>query len=79
MQLSHLHLLGFFIETLLITEKIENINLHNKRMNKTRYDFFKLPPIDLRDFVKIIKNINTLFMLQYTPIFFVIIAQYSDQ
>jgi len=45
-----------FIETLLITEKIENINLHNKRMNKTRYDFFKLPPIDLRDFVKIIKN-----------------------
>ena len=45
-----------FIETLLITEKIENIDLHNKRMNKTRYDFFKLPPIDLREFIEIKKN-----------------------
>ena len=45
-----------FIETVLITEKIENIDLHNKRMNKTRFDFFKLPPIDLRDFIELKKN-----------------------
>ena len=45
-----------FIETLLITEKIENIDLHNERMNKTRYDFFKLPPIDLKDFIELKKN-----------------------
>jgi len=41
-----------FIETLLITDKIENINLHNERMNKTRYDFFRSDPLDLRDFVQ---------------------------
>ena len=45
-----------FIETMLITENIENINLHNERMNKTRYDFFKLPPIDLRDFIELKKH-----------------------
>ena len=47
-----------FIETLLITEKIENIDLHNERMNKTRYDFFKLPPIDLKDFIVKIEDLN---------------------
>ena len=45
-----------FIETMLITENIENINLHNERMNKTRYYFFKLPPIDLRDFIELKKH-----------------------
>jgi 4-amino-4-deoxychorismate lyase len=45
-----------FIETVLITEKIENIDLHNKRFNKTRYDFFKAKPADLKDFIKIKKN-----------------------
>jgi len=45
-----------FIETLLITEKIENVDLHNERMNNTRYDFFKLPPIDLRDFIELKKH-----------------------
>ncbi len=45
-----------FIETVLITDKIENIDLHNKRFNKTRYDFFKAKPADLKDYIKIKKN-----------------------
>ncbi|WP_456479469.1 aminotransferase class IV [Nautilia sp.] len=40
-----------FIETVLITDKIENLDLHNKRMNKTRYDFFKSEPIDLKNYI----------------------------
>ena len=43
-----------FIETLLITDKIENLNLHNKRMNRTRYDFFKAKELNLADYIKII-------------------------
>jgi len=45
-----------FIETLLISDKIENLELHNIRMNKTRKDFFNLPPLDLKDYVQIIPN-----------------------
>jgi 4-amino-4-deoxychorismate lyase len=45
-----------FIETILITDKIENLDLHNKRMNDTRYDFFKLPPLDLSEHIKIIPD-----------------------
>ena len=45
-----------FIETILITNKIENLELHNKRMNNTRYIFFKEKPIDLKEYIKIIKN-----------------------
>ena len=45
-----------FIETILITDKIKNLHYHNKRMNKTRYDFFNLPPIDLSEYIKIIPN-----------------------
>lgn len=45
-----------FIETVLITEKIENIEFHNNRMNKTRYDFFKAAPLNLKDFIEIRKN-----------------------
>ena len=45
-----------FIETLLITDKIENLEYHNNRMNKTRYDFFKLSPLDLSEYIKIIPN-----------------------
>jgi len=45
-----------FIETVLITDKIENLDLHNRRMNKTRYDFFKAKPLDLNDFIEIKPN-----------------------
>ena len=45
-----------FIETILITDKIENIALHNNRMNKTRYDFYNLPPIDLADYIEVKPN-----------------------
>jgi len=45
-----------FIETVLITDKIENLHLHNNRMNKTRYDFFKEKPLDLKDYIKIKQN-----------------------
>jgi len=45
-----------FIETLLVTDKIENIQYHNRRMNKTRYDFFKEKPLNLKDYIKPVKN-----------------------
>jgi len=45
-----------FIETLLVTDKIENLELHNKRMNKTRKDFFSAKPLNLQNYVKIIPN-----------------------
>ncbi len=45
-----------FIETILITDKIENIDLHNKRFNKTRYDFFNADESDLRNYIDIIPN-----------------------
>ena len=45
-----------FIETILITNKIENLDLHNKRMNNTRYIFFKEKPIDLKEYIKIVPN-----------------------
>jgi len=45
-----------FIETVLITDIIENLDLHNKRMNKTRYDFFNSKPLDLKDYIEIKPN-----------------------
>jgi len=45
-----------FIETLIITDKIENIEFHNNRMNKARYDFYNLPPINLADYIDIKPN-----------------------
>jgi len=45
-----------FIETLLITDKIENLGYHNKRMNKTRKKFFNAKELDLKDFIKVIPN-----------------------
>jgi len=42
-----------YIETILITNQIENIEFHNKRMNYTRKYFYNLPPIDLRDYVEV--------------------------
>ncbi|GAB6074559.1 aminotransferase class IV [Nautilia lithotrophica] len=45
-----------FIETILITDKIENLNLHNNRMNKTRYNFFKAKPLNLKDYIEIKPN-----------------------
>ncbi len=45
-----------FIETLLITDKIENLNYHNNRFNKTRKDFFNLKKDNLQKYVKIIPN-----------------------
>jgi len=45
-----------YIETILITNQIENIKFHNQRMNHTRKYFYNLPPIDLRDYIEIRKN-----------------------
>ena len=45
-----------FIETLLITDRIENLEYHNKRMNKTRYDFYHLSPINLANYIEIKKD-----------------------
>jgi len=45
-----------FIETLLITNQIENLKYHNLRMNKTRKYFYNLDEIDLKDYIKIIPN-----------------------
>jgi len=45
-----------FIETLLITNHINNLDLHNFRMNETRKYFYNLPPIDLADFVDLKPN-----------------------
>jgi 4-amino-4-deoxychorismate lyase len=45
-----------YIETILITNKIENLEFHNKRMNKTRKIFYKAKEIDLKDYIKIIPN-----------------------
>jgi len=45
-----------FIETLLITNQIQNLKFHNKRMNNTRKYFYNLPPIDLKDYIQIKQN-----------------------
>jgi 4-amino-4-deoxychorismate lyase len=45
-----------FIETLLITDKIENLRYHNERFNKTRKKFFNLPQDDLKNYVAVIPN-----------------------
>jgi len=45
-----------FIETLLITNHINNLDLHNFRMNETRKHFYNLPPIDLADFIDLKPN-----------------------
>jgi 4-amino-4-deoxychorismate lyase len=45
-----------YIETILITNKIENLEFHNKRMNKTRKVFYNASAIDLKDYIKIIPN-----------------------
>ena len=45
-----------FIETLLITNKIENLLYHNIRFNKTRAMFFGSEPIDLQDFIELKQN-----------------------
>jgi len=45
-----------YIETILITHQLENIELHNKRMNWTRKYFYDLEPVDLRDYIEIKKN-----------------------
>jgi len=45
-----------FIETLLITNTIQNLNYHNQRMNATRAKFFNAKEIDLKNYIKIIPN-----------------------
>ena len=45
-----------FIETLLISNKVENLLYHNIRMNTTRALFFGKEPIDLKDFIEIREN-----------------------
>ena len=45
-----------YIETILITNKIENLKFHNIRMNKTRKNFYNLEPIDLKEYIEIIPN-----------------------
>ena len=45
-----------YIETLLITNKIQNLKYHNNRMNLTRKYFYNLPPINLSNFVEIQPN-----------------------
>jgi len=45
-----------FIETILITDKIENLLYHNIRMNTTRAIFFSKEPIDLENFIEIRPN-----------------------
>ena len=48
-----------FIETLLITNKINNLELHNIRMNKTRKHFYgNVNLIDLKDYIEIKQNIR---------------------
>jgi len=45
-----------FIETLLITNKIENLIYHNIRMNKTREIFFNTEPLNLANYIEIRPN-----------------------
>jgi 4-amino-4-deoxychorismate lyase len=45
-----------YIETILITNKIENLKFHNNRMNKTRKNFYNVSDIDLSDYIKVIPN-----------------------
>ncbi|NPA55987.1 MAG: 4-amino-4-deoxychorismate lyase [Epsilonproteobacteria bacterium] len=45
-----------FIETLLITDKIQNLALHNKRLNKTRKHFYNAKYINLKDHLQVIPN-----------------------
>jgi 4-amino-4-deoxychorismate lyase len=45
-----------YIETILITDKIENLKFHNCRMNKTRKIFYNADEINLKNYIKIIPN-----------------------
>jgi len=45
-----------FIETILIKDTIQNLKLHNDRMNKTRKYFFNAKPIDLANYIEIKQN-----------------------
>jgi 4-amino-4-deoxychorismate lyase len=45
-----------YIETILITDKIENLEFHNDRMNKTRKVFYNASAINLVDYIEIIPN-----------------------
>ena len=45
-----------FLETLLITDKINNLTFHNNRMNKTRKYFFDANPLNLGEFIEIRTN-----------------------
>lgn len=45
-----------YIETILITDKIENLKYHNDRMNKTRKVFYNASAINLVDYIEIIPN-----------------------
>ena len=45
-----------FIETILVTNKIENLLYHNIRFNTTRAMFFGSEPIDLKDFIELKQN-----------------------
>ena len=45
-----------FIETLLITDKINNLKYHNERMNKTREYFFGEKSLNLENFIEIKNN-----------------------
>ena len=42
-----------YIETLLITNKIQNLKYHNNRMNLTRKILYDLAPIDLENYIEI--------------------------
>jgi 4-amino-4-deoxychorismate lyase len=45
-----------YIETILITDKIENLEFHNQRMNYTRKYFYNAKPVDLKNYIELIPN-----------------------
>ena len=45
-----------FIETILIKDTIQNLELHNKRMNKTRKYFYDVEELNLIDYIELKPN-----------------------
>jgi 4-amino-4-deoxychorismate lyase len=45
-----------YIETILITDKIENLKFHNERMNQVRKVFYNASAINLSDYMEIIPD-----------------------